>query len=231
MYVSNFFIIFASMITDNKACYKIVALDDHPMVLEGIGHILSAYRVTATTRPAEMLSLLDQGQQYDLFILDLELPDADGFDMLKVIRSHCPQSALLIYTMHSEPWVLARLASLDIQGVVSKALPVGTLRQAVETIRQGGTFFDDDFLQLMQQVSAADKQPPYLPGPAFQLSEREQQVLQYLAQGMTTAEISERLFISENTVGTYRHRLMTKFDAHNVAQLISKARWHADSDV
>ena len=208
--------------------YTIMALDDHPMVLEGIGHILADYDVTATTQAQQMFQLLDEGKKFDLFILDLELPDADGFEFLNSIRQHCPACAILIYTMHGEPWVLARLARLDIQGVVSKALPVSTLQQAVETIRQGGTFFDEDFLRQLHQAGTAAKQPPYMPHPAFQLTEREQQVLQCIAQGMTTPEIAQHLYLSENTVGTYRRRLMTKFDAHNVAQLISKAQWNLD---
>ena len=211
---------------DAKINYKILALDDHPMVLEGITHILSDYTVATATRPARLAELLQQGSTFQLFILDLELPDADGFESLKTIRAHCPDSAVLIYTMHEEPWILARLARLDIQGVVSKAESVLRLKQAVEAIRLGGTFFDEAFARQIEQLSTRNADAPSLSGPAFQPSNREQQVLQCLAQGMTTAEISRRLFISENTVGTYRHRLMTKFDAHNVAQLVSKARWH-----
>ena len=208
--------------------YSILALDDHPMVLEGISHLLDGYDVITCTETTQLLSLLDEGCKPHLFILDLEMPDADGFETVKTIRRQCPEAAILIYTMHGEPWVLTRLARLDIQGVVSKALPVSTLQQAVETIRQGGTFFDEDFLRQLHQAGTAAKQPPYMPHPAFQITEREQQVLQCIAQGMTTPEIAQHLYLSENTVGTYRRRLMTKFDAHNVAQLISKAQWNLD---
>lgn len=225
----TFFRTFAGMIanhTNTPKEYRILALDDHPMVTEGISHLFSDYAVTTVTQSADVLALLNDGQQFHLFIIDLELPDADGFEVLATIRHHCSESAILIYTMHEEPWILARLASIDIQGVVSKAQPVAHLRQAVETIRQGGTAFDEAFMQQLQHLMGRQDKVPYMPGNAFQLSEREQQVLQCMAQGMTTQEIAAKLFLSENTVGTYRHRLMTKFDAHNVAQLIVKARWH-----
>ena len=217
-----FFHTFAGMTSNN---YRILALDDHPMVTEGISHLLGDYAVTTVSHTTHLLSLLDSGQSYHLFIIDLQLPDADGFEVLGAIRSHCPEASILIYTMHEEPWILARLASLDIQGVVSKALPVARLRQAVETIRQGGTAFDEAFTQQLKHLMDGDSRTTYMPGNAFQLSEREQQVLQFMAQGMTTQQIAAKLFLSENTVGTYRHRLMTKFDAHNVAQLIVKARF------
>jgi len=157
------------------------------------------------------------------------MPDSDGFEALKQIRRHCPHCAILIYTMHEEPWVLARLARLNIQGAVSKALPVSTLQQAVETIRQGNTFFDESFIGIIEQ--ATEGQPaslPYMASPAFKLSEREQQVLSCIAEGLTTPEIAARLYLSENTVGTYRRRLMTKFDAHTAAQLVRKAFRHGE---
>ena len=214
--------------TDDRKDYRILALDDHPMVTEGICHLLSDYAVTTANMTADALALLQQGRQFDMFILDLELPDADGFKVLTALRSHCPAAAILIYTMHEEPWILARLASLDIQGVVSKALPVVRLREAIETVSRGDTYFDEAFTQQLRQLMNGESKPTYLPGSPFTLSEREQQVLQCIVEGLSTTEISQRLFISENTVGTHRRHLMTKFDAHNVAQLISKARRFID---
>lgn len=207
--------------------YRILALDDHPMVLEGITHLLEAdgsNTVQGVGSSAELFEQLSGGHRFDLFILDLELPDVDGFEALKTIRRQCPKAAILIYTMHEEPWVLARLARLDIQGVVSKNRPVSTLVEAIDAIRQGETYYNEAFLQQLELLTSEQPVDPMKSSPAFQLSEREQQVLRCISEGMTTPEIADRLFLSTNTVGTYRHRLMTKFKAHNVAQLITKAQ-------
>ncbi len=207
--------------------YRIIALDDHPMVLEGISHILTAMpnvTVEGVTSQSQLLEQLEGGRQFDLFILDLELPDANGFEVLKTIRQQCPNAAILIYTMHEEPWILARLARLSIQGVVSKNCPVGTLVEAISVIREGDTYYNEAFLRQLELLSDEKPSDKMASSPVFQLSEREQQVLQCISEGMTTPEISDRLFISTNTVGTYRLRLMKKFDAHNVAQLIAKAQ-------
>ena len=208
--------------------YRILALDDHPMVLEGIRHLLSQTAdilCEGVTNHQQLTQLLQAGQQFDLFILDLELPDADGFEVLKSIRQHCPDTAILIYTMHEEPWMLARLARLDIQGVVSKSHPVSRLTDAVEAIHQGDTYYNEAFLEQLNILTDGhqDKADVSM-GSFFHLSEREQQVLEYLSRGLSTSEIAAKLFLSPNTIGTYRLRLMRKFDAHNVAQLISKAR-------
>ena len=207
--------------------YRILALDDHPMVLEGITRLLTANSsnaVQSTGSSAELFALIKEGHCFDLFILDLELPDADGFEVLKSIRQHCPDTAILIYTMHEEPWMLARLARLDIQGVVSKGNTVDVITEAVEAIRQGGTWFDEAYLRYLRSHVGPHDELAGGKSATLVLSQRETDVLGCIAQGMTTPEISSQLYISTNTVGTYRRRLMAKFDAHNVAQLISKAR-------
>lgn len=212
--------------------YRIIALDDHPMVIEGISHILATLDGVShqgTTNAKEMMALLTRGQCFDLFILDLELPDADGFEAIKRIREKCPDAGILIYTMHEEPWIIARLASLDIQGVVSKSRPVSRLLEAIRAIREGDTFFDGHFMQLLSHYAADNDQVASGASPAFTLSDREQEVLRCIARGLTTEQIAATLYISKNTVGTYRRRLMTKFGAHNVAQLIGKARAYIDN--
>ncbi len=211
--------------------YTILVLDDHPVVLEGIKRLLAAdadLLVEGVTHSSELFQLLEQGRCFQLFILDLELPDTDGFEVMATIRSHCPEVAILIYTMHEEPWILARLARLNIQGVVSKSSAVEELSKAVEAIRNGQNYYNETFVELLaqlQQHGGAD-----VPGPTFSLSDREQEVLRCISEGLTTSEIAECLFISQNTVGTYRRRLMTKLNAHNVAQLIANGRKYLEKD-
>jgi DNA-binding NarL/FixJ family response regulator len=174
-----------------------------------------------------MVEVLERDNKFELFILDLELPDTDGFEAIATIRRCCPGAALLIFTMHEEPWVLAKLARLDIQGVVAKSSPVSELLQAVTAIRAGQTYYNDsfvDFLEKLQERPASG----LISGDGFQLSERELEVLRCITRGLNTSQISEELFLSQNTVGTYRTRLMRKLDAHNVAQLIAKGRKYVE---
>lgn len=206
--------------------YRILVLDDHPVVLEGVQHLLMSQpgvTCTGVTKATQLYELLQSGEKFDLFILDLELPDADGFDALGNIRKCCPQAAILIYTMHEEPWIVARLAHFDIQGVVSKSCPVSELLSAFVAVRAGKTYYNEAFDEQLRRLQSCPPPSP-VPGNAFQLTTREQDVLQCIKEGLTTSQISERLYISRNTVGTYRRRLMAKLDAHNVAQLIEKGR-------
>lgn len=205
--------------------YKILALDDHPVVLEGLIHLLTSMPNTTCQGITNIDMLTDTlygNGEFDLLILDLELPNIDGFEVIKDVRERWGQVAILIYTMHEEPWLLARLARLDIQGVVSKNRPISDLVEAVDTIRQGGTSFSEAFLEQLKQVQT--KNDVLKSSPPFTLPEGEMKVLQCLSKGMKTKEIAETLYLSENTVGTYRHRLMVRFDVHNVVQLLAAAR-------
>ncbi|MBO4314698.1 MAG: response regulator transcription factor [Prevotella sp.] len=205
--------------------YKILALDDHPVVLEGLIHLLTSMPNTTCQGITNIDMLTDTlygNGEFDLLILDLELPNIDGFEVIKDVRERWGQVAILIYTMHEEPWLLARLARLDIQGVVSKNRPISDLVEAVNTIRQGGTSFSEAFLEQLKQVQT--KNDVLKSSPPFTLPEGEMKVLQCLSKGMKTKEIAEALYLSENTVGTYRHRLMVRFDVHNVVQLLAAAR-------
>ncbi|MBR5062090.1 MAG: response regulator transcription factor [Prevotella sp.] len=205
--------------------YRILALDDHPVVLEGLTHLLSSLPDTTCqgfTNIGTLTDTLYSNGEYDLLILDLELPNADGFEVIKDVRKRLGQIAILIYTMHEEPWLLAKLARLDIQGVVSKNRPTSDLVDAVNTIRQGGTSFSEAFLEQLKQVQT--KNDVLKSSPPFTLPEGEMKVLQCLSKGMNTKEIAEALYLSENTVGTYRHRLMVRFGVHNVVQLLAAAR-------
>jgi len=210
--------------------YRVLALDDHPMVLDGISHLLSTQQGVSChgiTNTPQLLEVLESDNNFQLFILDLELPDADGFEAITTIRRHCPDAALLIFTMHEEPWILAKLARLDIQGVVAKSSPVSELLHAVTAIRAGQTYYNDSFVDFLEKLKEKPS-PILLSGDAFQLSDRELEVLRCITRGLNTSQISEEMFLSQNTVGTYRTRLMRKLGAHNVAQLIAKGRKYVE---
>ena len=204
----------------NVKQYNILAVDDHPVVLEGIRMVesrIEGVHCMGLTGVDALRKTL-RNETYDLYILDLEFPDAYGFCVIESIRREKPGSRILIYTMHEEPWVLARLANLDIDGMVSKHADTSELFEAVKKVKDGGTFFNEDFLELAKKgepVSGGN-------GNAFKLSGREREVLRCLAHGMKTAEIADSLCLSSNTIQTYRKRLMAKLDARNVADLVAK---------
>lgn len=130
-------------------CCEILVVDDHPIVLEGIKKIASALEGVKCDGIMEVEQLehyFSVRSPYNMYILDLEFPQADGFSVLRMLRDKAPDSRILIYTMHEEPWMLAKLIDADIDGLVSKNADLSELQKAISTLRSGETYFNEVFL-------------------------------------------------------------------------------------
>lgn len=202
----------------NSDTYKLLIIDDHPIVAEGIAVIASRQKditCKSVTCLNDLLSAI-VSEQFDLCITDLEFPETNGFQFIRLLQDKMPSCKILIYTMHEEPWVIARLSDLTISGAVSKHANTSELSTAITAIRMGNKFFSEVFAVLRKRKSTIES--PKMP----ELSKREKEVLTYLSEGLRTSEIAALLCLSTNTIQTYRKRLMEKLNAKNVAELVSK---------
>ena len=186
----------------DKNMYKLLIIDDHPIVAEGIKNIAEQLG-DVTCQSAICMKEVEQAVnacQFDLCIIDLELPDTNGFKLIDFLHNQIPECRILIYTMHEEPWVISKLAHQAIHGAVSKNNSIHK-------------YFCKTFSEQFGRNSIT--QVP-------ELSKREKEVLALLSQGLSTSEIANKIFLSTNTVHTYRKRLMEKLEAKNVAELVYK---------
>lgn len=204
--------------------YEILAIDDHPVVLEGIKKIASMCSNVSCDgiTEVEMLeSSFSSRPPYDMYILDLEFPKADGFSILRTLRERTLDSRILIYTMHEEPWILANLIDADIDGLVSKNADLSELQKAISALREGDTYFNETFLEMIENGKDFYVEQG-IEGP--KLSDRERCVLKYICKGFNNKEIAEMIYLSIDTIKTYRKRLMLKFGAKNAADLAFKGK-------
>ena len=194
----------------NPDIYKLLIVDDHPIVAEGIVSIASQQSNILCKSITRMENLLPT--------IDLELPEINGFQLIHLLQEQMPDCKILIYTMHEEPWVIAKLAEEEISGAVSKNASTSELKQAINQIRLGHKYFSEVFSILHKKQINIDLHK--IP----ELSKREKEVLTYLSEGLSTSEISDLLCLSTNTIQTYRKRLMEKLEAKNVAELVYKGK-------
>lgn len=201
--------------------YDIIIVDDHPIVREGVKNVLSGMegvRCSDCSRVEQLLNLLIHNNHFDLCILDLEFPEADILPSLNTIREISSHSRILIYSIHNEPWVLAKLRDFDIHGFISKASAIEDLLQTVRTIRAGGKWFSDSYMSALDGFSrSADIENDLL-------TDREKEVLYYLSKGFTTSEIADKLHISYLTAKKHRSNLAKKLDAHNAVDIVRKGQ-------
>ena len=165
----------------------------------------------------DLLSVI-ASEQFDMCITDLEFPDTNGFQFIHILQDELPSCKILIYTMHEEPWVIARLSELNISRAVSKHTDTSELSTAITSIRMGNKYFSEGFATLNKRKSTTEGHK--IP----ELSKREKEVLSHLAEGLSTSQIAALLCLSTNTIQTYRKRLMEKLNAKNVAELVSKGK-------
>lgn len=203
--------------TEDTGKLQLLLVDDHPVILEGIKNIIQSFReidkiYTASTgeKALEQLS----SHTINICIIDIELPDISGFDLIEQIRCLYPDIRIIIETMHNEIWSIRRMIESEADAIVLKQSDPDELHKAVCAVANGEKYY----CRYVQQYQK-DKQP----GADKDLSKRELEVLKYIAKGMKSNEIAEILYISVNTVEFHRKQIMMKLYARNVSDMISKA--------
>lgn len=190
-------------------------VDDHEVVLEGFKSYMvkNGMRLVETFKTARKLLDYLQFQHFDVYIIDVELPDMEASLLIDEIRRLDAQARIIINTMHEEMWVVRKMSEKKVDGVVYKSGDLGQLLEAVVCVGNGGQYYCTKFRQMSNR---SDSQVGLL-------SKREVEVLQAIARGLSTKAIAQQLYISENTVETHRQNMFSKLKAHNMAELIVKA--------
>lgn len=198
---------------------KILLVDDHTLILQGIKHVISQMpeiEMVYTASSGTEAMLLINMQPFDIYLLDIELPDINGFDLIEKIWQKYPEARILINTMHEEIWTLKKLVKTPISGAILKSADISELTLAIQTILKGGHYLCRRFKSILNRLHM-EKQIKE------QLTLREMEVLQAIAKGYSTREIAELLHVSNNTIESHRKSLMSKLEAKNAVDLVLKA--------
>lgn len=195
---------------------KIAVVDDHDLIREGLKLVLAGHGMTYIddfSTSNALLSELDSGKNYDFFILDLELPDIDGIILIDMIRKRDPNAKIIVSTIHDEIWTLRKLLAHDVDAIIYKSADGDEIIKAIDKIVEGHSYYCGEVRDAIEIAEDKSLHP----------SSRELEVLGYIAQGRTTKEIADRMFVSVNTVEAHRKSLFCKLGAVNAADLIVKS--------
>ena len=195
---------------------KIAVVDDHDLIREGLNAVLNNHGVTRVSKYGTAMGLIesmDRGDCYDFFIIDLELPDEDGFVLMEMIRARDAHAKVIVSTVHDEIWTLRKLLAHNVDGIIYKTGDGDDIVEAINTILKGEKYLSEGVLRSLEYASDNSLHP----------SVRELEVLHLIAKGKTSREIAASMFVSENTVEAHRKSLFSKIGAVNVADLIVKS--------
>lgn len=205
---------------------RVLLADDHTLVREGIRSSLVRYpAISVVGEAANGKEAVSKSKTLapDILLLDLNMPEMSGMEAMPLIRKQCPNTKIIILTVHDSKEYVSRLLRGGAHGYVLKDTSADELVRAIEAVVQGDAFFSPRVSHILLQDYARSAQTESHNGKET-VSEREREVLELIDQGKTTKEIAVQLKLSARTVETYRVRLKRKLDARNVAELLKRAR-------
>lgn len=204
--------------------YKIIIVDDHTIFLDGIGALLKNMTTVEICKTYDNPLLLLENLKEDapdLVITDISMPIMNGMELMKEIRRLTPHVKVMVLSMHSEAAMVKTILKEQPDGYLLKNTDQKELFHAITMIKEGNKYYSPAIQTVLIddiQGTAAQK-PSIVPV----LSPREKEVLVLIAKEFTTQEIAAELFLSANTVETYRQNLLRKLDAKNSAGIVAKA--------
>lgn len=204
---------------------KILIADDHPLIAEGIKKTfknLEDFKVVATVNNGKEALDFIENNLVDIALLDINMPIIDGIECAKEILNKHKNVKIAMLSMHQESSIIKNLIAIGVKGYMLKTIPSDELLLAIKNIYNGKEYFNADVTKALviddkpNTFHQYSKKSPLLK----ELTSRELEIIKYLSQGLTNAQIGEKLFISPRTVDTHRTNIMRKIDVHNVASLI-----------
>ena len=202
----------------DKNKIKLAIVDDHPMILEGLKSLLekdTKFHVFSFTKGAAVIDFI-QENKIDVVLLDIVLSDGNGLDFCKIIKQKAPQSIVIALSNQAERSIIFRFLENGGNGYILKNADSQEIIEGIEKALIGDLALSKEVQEIMLRSSVTDFELP-------RLTKREKQILQAIAQGSTSAEIAEQLFIAVITVETHRRNLLQKFKVRNMIELIKIA--------
>ena len=202
---------------------RILIVDDHTLMREGLKQVLAdeftgaKFGEAGTAR--EALQFLRE-QSWEVLILDINLPDRNGLEMLSDVRRNSPKLPVLILSSIPEDQLAVRVLKAGANGYLNKQIAAEELVNAVNKVMAGGRYVSPSLAEkLAASIGTDDELPPH-----ELLSNREFQVLKMMAAGKSVKEIADELSRSVKTISTFRARVFKKLQLNNDMELFQYAQ-------
>ena len=192
--------------------------DDHRLFREGLRGLLSVQsgiEVVGVAADGAELVALTESVEYDVALIDIEMPVMNGLEAAEKILSTHPEARLVALTMHNDEAYYYRMVELGVKGFLLKNSDIDEVVCAVREVCAGGSYFSQELLNsLVSNLKESQVEAEPL------LSEREMEVLPLICQGLSNQEIADKLFISKRTVDNHRANILEKSGCKNTAGMV-----------
>ena len=204
---------------------RILIADDHPLVRQGLKQLLAAepdMTVVGEAKNADETLELARSLEWDVLILDYSMPGGNGLVVLKEIKRSYPRRPVLILSMHPEDSIAISVLRAGAAGYINKECASEELTVAIRKAVSGGKYVSTTLAEKL----ALELEDGTRARPHESLSDREYRVMWMIASGKSITHIAEELFLSPNTISTYRIRILKKLKLEHNADLVRYAIKH-----
>lgn len=198
---------------------KVYIVDDHSVVIEGIKSVLQNeenLEVVGFATSAEKCLQFFEIHSANVILMDISLPDLDGIELCKMMTKNHPKTKILGLSTFDQGTYVKKMMESGAHGYLLKNSSKQEIIEAIKTVHSGGTYLCFDAGRALKQANENENNTPHL-------TKREKEVLLHISEGLTNSQISEKLFISIDTVDSHRKNLYSKLNVKNTAMLIKYA--------
>jgi len=198
---------------------RVVLTDDHRIVREGLRMILdgaSGIEIVGEATDGDSLLALLETTPADIVLLDLAMEGMGGLDTIPLVSERHPSVRVVVLSMHDRPSYVRKAISCGANGYLLKSASREALIDALETVHAGGTYVQADLAGPLVSLMSGGGQVP-----SMDLTVREREVLQHLADGLDTEAMAEKMGISSATVKTHIKRLFARMGVHSRAEAVA----------
>lgn len=204
---------------------NILLVDDHNLIREGLKLILKKNKnfkiIGEASNGVEAIKYIDKNaDKVHVVMLDITMPELDGFEVAKIVRQNHPEIKILALTMHSEESYITKMIDVGVHGYVLKDSNLEDLSTAIHTILEDKPYYSSDVSAIMIN-SLMNKDKKKQNNEIDNLTDREVQIIDLITEGLKSSEIADQLKLSTRTIEVHRRNLMKKLDVKNTAELVS----------
>lgn len=214
-------------VTKDVSTTRILIVDDHPIVREGLTEFINReldVKVVAQAESADEALEILRSEKIHVAVVDLSLPGVSGIELIRIIRDEFPKIPVVVLSMHDEQFYAERALRAGARGYVMKQENSEKVIDAIRKVQRGELFVSEDVAEKMLYRIVAGNGSS---GPEVEsLSDRELEVFQLIGQGYSTRDVAEMLHLSIKTIESYRANIKQKLGLKNAAELMQHAvKW------
>lgn len=203
---------------------KVLIADDHQLFREGLVNLLSSapdVEVIAEAEDGKEATEKTKKLKPDVLLIDIGMPNMNGIEATRILKKDMPELKIIAVSMHSDRQFVKGILEAGADGYLLKNCTYRQLIDAIQSVKSGKKYLSDDITEM---IIKGYLDPTETESEGYtELSEREMEILKLYAEGKSTREISEKLFISVKTVGTHKQHILEKLGLKTNADLVKYA--------